>query len=64
MQEKFISAKQASERLGTSRPTLSRIKDEIGYYRIGGKIKFTEEGISAYLRRVKQKPVLKSGGGE
>lgn len=57
VKEEFITAKQVSERLHISRPTLSRIKSEIGFYRIGGKIKFTEENLSLYLERVKQPPV-------
>ncbi len=62
--EKLLSAKQTSQILGTSRPTLSRIKDEIGYFRIGNTIKFTEENVAAYLRRVERQPVIKNGGDE
>jgi len=61
MGEKFISAKQVSERLHISRPTLTRIKSEIGFYRIGGKIKFTEENLSLYLERVKESPIEDNG---
>jgi excisionase family DNA binding protein len=61
MGEKFISAKQVSERLHISRPTLTRIKSDIGFYRIGGKIKFTEENLSLYLERVKESPIEDNG---
>lgn len=61
MGEKFISAKQVSEKLHISRPTLTRIKGDIGFYRIGGKIKFTEENLSLYLERVKESPIEDNG---
>jgi excisionase family DNA binding protein len=48
----LISAKQTSELLGISRATLSRIKNQIGFYRIGKKIKFRQENVANFLSNV------------
>jgi hypothetical protein len=55
MNEKLIDAKDTSKVLGISRPTLSRIKHEIGFYRISSKIMFSETKIDDYLRRVENR---------
>jgi excisionase family DNA binding protein len=54
----LISAKQTSERLGISRAKLSRIKNQIGFYRIGRNIKFREENVADYLKKVECAPAL------
>ena len=53
---KLISAKQASEMLGVSRATLSKIKSSIVFYRIGRKIKFRLENVENFLNAVECLP--------
>lgn len=53
----LISAKQASEILGISRAKLSRIKNQIGFYRIGRNLKFRTENVAKYLKKVEYSPV-------
>jgi excisionase family DNA binding protein len=53
----LISAKQASEILGISRAKLSRIKNQIGFYRIGRNLKFRVENVAKYLKKVEYSPV-------
>ncbi len=48
----LISAKQTSELLGISRAKLSRIKNQIGFYRIGNQLKFRQENVANFLRNV------------
>jgi len=48
----LISAKQTSELLGISRAKLSRIKNQIGFYRIGKQLKFRQENVANFLRNV------------
>jgi len=66
----LLSAKQTSERLGISRAKLSRIKNQIGFYRIGRNIKFREESIANFLKNVECAPLfnndhqLENGGDE
>lgn len=66
----LISAKQVSQILGISQATLSRIKNQIGYYKIGKNIKFSAENIKDYLKAVEYTPAeiidrhIKKGGDE
>lgn len=58
MSLKLITAKQTAECLKISRPTLTRLKNEIGYYRVGSKTMFAEEAVTSYLKRVEQSATL------
>lgn len=58
IQGKLLSAKQAVNRLGISKPTLCRLmqRGEIGFYRVGARVLLSEEHIKEFLNRVEQKP--------
>jgi excisionase family DNA binding protein len=61
MSLKLITAKQTAEQLRISRPTLTRLKNEIGYYRVGSKTMFAEDAVASYLKRVEQVAAEKIG---
>lgn len=52
------SAHQTAARLGVSKPTLCRLmqRREIGFYRVGTRVLFSEEHIREFLDRVERKP--------
>jgi excisionase family DNA binding protein len=56
--EKLLSAKEAVERLGISKPTLCRLmqRGKIGYYRVGMRVLFSDKHISDFLAACEHKP--------
>lgn len=57
-QGKLYSARETVEKLGISRPTLSRLlrRKVIGHFRIGTRTLFSEEQIRVFLESVEQVP--------
>lgn len=57
-QENLISAKEAVARLGISKPTLCRImqRGEIGYYRVGTRVLFSDRHITDFLAACEHRP--------
>lgn len=58
VQEKLLSAKETVVRLGISKPTLCRLmqKGQIGYYRVGTRVLFSDKHITAFLQACERKP--------
>jgi excisionase family DNA binding protein len=52
------SAYHTATRLGVSKPTLCRLmqRGEIGFYRVGTRVLFSDEHIKEFLNRVEHKP--------
>jgi excisionase family DNA binding protein len=66
VQERLLSAKEAVAKLGISKPTLCRImqRGEIGFYRVGTRVLFSEEHKTTFLKACEHKPLSsKEGGG-
>jgi excisionase family DNA binding protein len=55
---RVFSIKEIIKMLGISKPTLCRImkRGEIGYYRVGSRVLFSEHHISKYLQSVEYSP--------
>ena len=53
---KIYKTNEVCELLGICRSTLSKIKEDIGYVFLNGRIKFLEEDIKEYLlkKRIKK----------
>ena len=66
VRERLLSAKEAVAKLGISKPTLCRImqRGEIGFYRVGMRVLFSEEHISTFLEACEQKPLTSKAGGK
>ena len=56
--EDWLELPDVAKRLKVSMATMRRIKNAglIGYFRIGGRIKFTEAQVAEYLATVQQQP--------
>ena len=65
VQERLLSAKEAVAKLGISKPTLCRImqRGEIGFYRVGARVLFSEEHITTFLEACEHKPLISKAGG-
>jgi excisionase family DNA binding protein len=51
---KLSSVHQLADRFGVSEKSIRRLKDagQIGYHKIGGQIRFSEEQIETYLKSI------------
>jgi excisionase family DNA binding protein len=47
---KLLSTKQAAAILDMHAETLYKLKHDVGFVRIGRRVKFTEEAIAEYVR--------------
>jgi excisionase family DNA binding protein len=57
----LLSEAEAADRLGIDKSTLCRLRQRqaIGYFRVGGRILFSEEHITAFLEAVEHKPAAR-----
>lgn len=57
LSKKLRSAREAAEQLGISKPTLCRLmqRGEISFYKVGSRVLFSDEHISAFLASCEHK---------
>ncbi len=56
MDEKLLTVKEVAAILQIDEQTIYRKKDEIGYSKPFGQIRFTREDVEAYLKRTRVEP--------
>ncbi len=56
MDEKFLTVKEVAALLQVDEQTIYRKKDEIGYSKPFGQIRFTRNDVEAYLQRTRVEP--------
>ena len=57
MPEKLLTVKEVAEMLQVDEATVYRRKDQIGYSKPFGQIRFRREDVEAYLERTRVEPV-------
>ncbi len=56
MDEKFLTVKEVAALLQVDEQTIYRKKDEIGYSKPFGQIRFTRKDVETYLQRTRVEP--------
>lgn len=55
--ERLVTAAELAERLNISKRKAYAMKEEIGFIKLGGNIRFEESAIEAYLEKCRHAPV-------